>query len=53
MALVVVYEMAPPDQYPGIAAQIGGAVAFGSLVGPLIGGGVSGNSTWRWVFLLK
>lgn len=53
MALVVAYEMVPQDQYPGIAAQIGAAVALGSLVGPLIGGGVSENSTWRWIFLFK
>lgn len=53
MALLVVYEMASQDQMPGIAAQIGAAVAFGSLVGPLIGGGVSEKSTWRWIFLLK
>jgi hypothetical protein len=53
MALVVAYEMVPQDQYPGIAAQIAGAIALGSLFGPLIGGGVSGSSTWRWIFLLK
>ena len=53
MALVVAYEMASAEQYPGIAAQIGAGVALGSLAGPLIGGGVSENSTWRWIFLFK
>lgn len=53
MALVVAYEMASAEQYPGIAAQIGAAVALGSLAGPLIGGGVSEKSTWRWIFLFK
>lgn len=53
MALVIAYEMVPQSQYPGVAAQIAAAIALGSLVGPLIGGGLSGSSTWRWVFFLK
>ncbi|KAI9788799.1 MAG: hypothetical protein M1816_006580 [Peltula sp. TS41687] len=53
MALVVAYEMVPKEQYPAIAAEIAAATALGSLVGPLIGGGISEKSTWRWVFLLN
>ena len=53
MALVIAYEMVPKEQYPAIAAEIAAATALGSLVGPLIGGGVSERSTWRWVFLLN
>ena len=52
-ALVIAYEMVPKWQYPAIAAEIAAATALGSLVGPLIGGGVSERSTWRWVFLLN
>ena len=53
MALTIAYEMVPKEQYPAIAAEIAAATALGSLVGPLIGGGVSERSTWRWVFLLN
>ena len=53
MALLFGYEMVPKAQYPTIAAQIAGATALGSLVGPLIGGGISERTTWRWVFLLN
>lgn len=53
MALVIAYEMVPKDQYPAIAAEIAAATALGSLVGPLIGGGVSEKFTWRWVFPLN
>ena len=53
MALVIAYEMVPKEQYPAIAAEIAAATALGSLVGPLIGGGVSERSTWRWAFLLN
>lgn len=53
LSLVVCYEMVPKEQYPFQAALIGSAIALGSLVGPLIGGGVSEYSTWRWVFLIN
>jgi MFS family permease len=53
MALILAYEMVPKHQYPQLAAQIAGATALGSLIGPLIGGAVSEKSTWRWVFLMK
>lgn len=45
--------MVPEEKYPQQAAQLSVAIAFGSLVGPLIGGGASQNSQWRWVFLFK
>jgi len=53
MALVICYELVPKDRYPAITAQVAGSTALGALVGPLIGGGLSKNSTWRWVFLFK
>ncbi|KAF7872913.1 uncharacterized protein EAF02_008984 [Botrytis sinoallii] len=53
LTLVAAYEMVSKDKYPLQAALIGSAIALGSLVGPLIGGGVSEHSTWRWVFLIN
>ena len=53
MALTIAYEMVPKSQYPSIAAQLATASALGSLAGPIIGGGIAGKATWRWVFLLK
>ena len=53
LALAVAYEMVPPEKYPFQAVQFASSIAFGSLVGPLIGGGVSERSTWRWVFLIN
>ena len=35
------------------AAQLAASTALGSLIGPLIGGAISQDTTWRWVFLLK
>ena len=53
LSLTIAYEMVPKAQYPAIAAEIAVATALGSLVGPLIGGGVSERSSWRWIFLLN
>ncbi len=53
MALTVAYEMVPKGRYPSVAAQLATASALGSLVGPVIGGGIAEKATWRWVFLLK
>ena len=53
VALVIGYEMVPKEKYPVIAAEVAAVTALGSLVGPLIGGGISEGSTWRWVFLLN
>lgn len=53
IALTIAYEMVPKEKYPAVAAELAAATALGSLVGPLIGGGISERSTWRWVFLLN
>lgn len=50
MALVIAYEMVPKEKYPVGAAELAAATALGSLVGPLIGSGISERSTWRWGF---
>lgn len=53
MALVICYEMVPKHKYPAIATQVASATALSALIGPIIGGGISEFSTWRWVFLFK
>ena len=45
--------MVPKEKYPAQAAQLAASTAFGSLIGPLIGGAISQDTTWRWVFLIK
>ncbi|KAL9123684.1 MAG: hypothetical protein Q9217_006910 [Psora testacea] len=45
--------MVPKEKYPAQAAQLAASTALGSLVGPLIGGAISQDTTWRWVFLLN
>ena len=53
LALTVAYEMVPKSRYPSVAAQLATATALGSLIGPIIGGGIAEKASWRWVFLIK
>ncbi|KAH7303218.1 major facilitator superfamily domain-containing protein, partial [Stachybotrys elegans] len=53
MNLVFMSELVPPHKYPKFAAMIGipGALAMG--LGPIIGGAITSNTTWRWIFLIN
>lgn len=43
-----------PLRYIGITSGIMGCIfALSSLLGPIIGGIITSNTTWRWVFYLK
>ena len=53
MAWVLVPELIPPEKYPLYSAIVSSSFALSSLLGPLIGGAISINGNWRWVFLLK
>ncbi|KAJ8070672.1 hypothetical protein OCU04_001043 [Sclerotinia nivalis] len=55
MALVfaISFEMIPKHKFPTYTALFSVVTTLGNLVGPLIGGGFSEKSTWRWVFLFN
>lgn len=46
-------ELVPPTQYPAVAVSIAAVYALSLLVGPIMGGALSSNATWRWCFLIK
>lgn len=45
--------MVPPAKYPTYIAIISSVFAISSVLGPLLGGVISDNATWRWVFWIK
>jgi MFS family permease len=50
---VVVTKIITPDKiglYTGILTSV---FAIASLLGPILGGVIVDNTTWRWVFFLK
>lgn len=53
VSLTIFYEFIPPPKYPLYGSFISTLSAVGALVGPLVGGVIDTNSTWRWIFFLK
>ena len=53
LTFVILPEMVEPAQYSRYAAFNALAYAVSYLLGPLVGGAICDNTTWRWVFLLK
>lgn len=50
---VIVTKIITPDKiglYTGILTSV---FAIASLLGPILGGVIVDNTTWRWVFFLK
>ncbi|KAG8162130.1 hypothetical protein KVR01_007895 [Diaporthe batatas] len=53
LGAVLIVDAAPPEKYGKYVANAGIAIAMGTVLGPVIGGAISQNSTWRWIFLLN
>ncbi|KAK3687883.1 major facilitator superfamily transporter [Podospora appendiculata] len=50
---VMVPLMVPPAKYATYIAIISSVFAISSVLGPLLGGAITDNTTWRWVFYLN
>ena len=53
MSMVVLSEAVPPKEFPKYSALTAVVYTLSYGLGPLIGGGISSTTTWRWVFWLK
>lgn len=53
VATVMMSDMVPPEKLAKYVANLSTVYALSLLVGPIIGGALSSNTTWRWVFLIK
>jgi MFS family permease len=53
ISMVVFFELIPKDKYPKYGSILSADVALATLLGPIIGGAIADQTTWRWVFLLK
>jgi MFS family permease len=50
---VVAVNVIHPLKFAKYMAVISSVMAISSILGPLLGGVINQQSTWRWVFLLK
>jgi MFS family permease len=53
MVLVLAPQLVPVTEYGKYIGIISSVFAIASFTGPLLGGAIASNTTWRWVFLLK
>ncbi|KUI69873.1 hypothetical protein VM1G_05397 [Cytospora mali] len=52
LSLVIFTDIVPLRQRPKWYGTVQGAWAMGNCVGPVLGGIISQNTTWRWVFYI-
>ncbi|KAF1828905.1 MFS general substrate transporter [Decorospora gaudefroyi] len=50
---IMVPLMVPPEKYATYIAVVTSVFAFSSVLGPILGGAITDNSTWRWVFFFN
>lgn len=53
MAFAIVADVLSPRERGRYIGFLGAAFAFSSVVGPLVGGFIVDNMSWRWVFLIN
>ncbi|KAF2741964.1 MFS general substrate transporter [Sporormia fimetaria CBS 119925] len=50
---LVFFELVPPRKWPTYISLVTGMIALSLIAGPLLGGAITQNASWRWIFLLN
>ncbi|KAH7313897.1 major facilitator superfamily domain-containing protein [Stachybotrys elegans] len=50
---IMVIEIVPAEQYPQYVSNIAIVNALALVLGPILGGVISANTTWRWIFIIN
>ncbi|MBS0252356.1 MAG: MFS transporter [Proteobacteria bacterium] len=52
-AMAVIGDVVPPRERGRYQGFFGGVFGLSTVLGPLIGGFIVGNASWRWIFLIN
>ncbi|KAI0835189.1 MFS multidrug transporter-like protein [Hypoxylon sp. FL0890] len=52
LGTIITIELVPKAHIPATTARLSITVSLGLLLGPIIGGVISSNTTWRWIFIM-
>ncbi|QAY76381.1 DHA2 family efflux MFS transporter permease subunit [Sphingosinicella sp. BN140058] len=53
IAQAVLFDINPPEKHARAMAMFGMGVMIGPILGPVLGGWLTDNFSWRWVFLVN
>jgi DHA2 family multidrug resistance protein len=53
MSQAVLFDINPPERHGKAMAQWGQGVLLGPMIGPILGGWLTDNYSWRWVFYIN
>jgi DHA2 family multidrug resistance protein len=53
IAQAVMFDINPPSKHARAMAMFGMGVMIGPILGPVLGGWLTDNFSWRWVFLVN
>ena len=53
LAQATLFDINPPERHARAMALFGGGVMIGPIMGPVLGGWLTDNFDWRWVFLVN
>jgi DHA2 family multidrug resistance protein len=53
IAQAVLFDINPPHKHARAMAMFGMGVMIGPIIGPVLGGWLTENYSWRWVFLVN
>lgn len=53
LSTVILMELVPSDKYAALTTFVSLFYSMSLLLGPILGGVINQNTTWRWIFLLK
>ena len=53
LAQATLFDINPPEKHGQAMALFGGGIMIGPILGPVLGGWLTDNYNWRWVFLVN